>query len=67
MAHRDRDAATGYDMEAGKVAGWLKQVGDPIARSDDRRDETDKSTVEMEATASGTRRDRPHAGGRSRW
>jgi pyruvate dehydrogenase E2 component (dihydrolipoamide acetyltransferase) len=45
----------GYDMETGKVAGWLKQVGDPIARGDVIAEiETDKSTIEMEATASGT-------------
>ena len=45
----------GYDMEAGKVGGWLKQVGDSITRGDVIAEiETDKSTVEMEATASGT-------------
>jgi pyruvate/2-oxoglutarate dehydrogenase complex dihydrolipoamide acyltransferase (E2) component len=45
----------GYDMEAGKVGGWIKQVGDEIARGDVIAEiETDKSTVEMEATASGT-------------
>ena len=45
----------GYDMEAGKVGGWLKKVGDVIARGDVIAEiETDKTTVEMEATASGT-------------
>jgi pyruvate dehydrogenase E2 component (dihydrolipoamide acetyltransferase) len=45
----------GYDMETGTVAGWLKRVGDVIARGDVIAEiETDKSTVEMEATASGT-------------
>jgi pyruvate dehydrogenase E2 component (dihydrolipoamide acetyltransferase) len=45
----------GYDMETGKVSGWLKKVGDEIARGDVIAEiETDKSTVEMEATASGT-------------
>ncbi len=45
----------GYDMETGKVSGWLKQVGDQIARGDVIAEiETDKATVEMEATASGT-------------
>ena len=24
----------GYDMETGKVAGWLKRVGDTITRGD---------------------------------
>lgn len=45
----------GYDMETGKVSGWIKKVGDEIARGDVIAEiETDKSTVEMEATASGT-------------
>jgi pyruvate dehydrogenase E2 component (dihydrolipoamide acetyltransferase) len=45
----------GYDMEAGKVSGWIKKVGDAVARGDVIAEiETDKSTVEMEATASGT-------------
>jgi pyruvate/2-oxoglutarate dehydrogenase complex dihydrolipoamide acyltransferase (E2) component len=44
----------GYDMETGKVGGWLKRVGDDISRGDVIAEiETDKSTVEMEATASG--------------
>jgi pyruvate dehydrogenase E2 component (dihydrolipoamide acetyltransferase) len=43
----------GYDMETGKVSGWLKQVGDTISRGDVIA-AIDKSTVEMEATASGT-------------
>jgi pyruvate dehydrogenase E2 component (dihydrolipoamide acetyltransferase) len=45
----------GYDMEAGKVGSWLKKVGDSIARGEVIAEiETDKSTVDMEATASGT-------------
>jgi pyruvate dehydrogenase E2 component (dihydrolipoamide acetyltransferase) len=45
----------GYDMDSGKVAGWLKRVGDVIARGDVIAEiETDKSTVEMEAVVSGT-------------
>jgi pyruvate dehydrogenase E2 component (dihydrolipoamide acetyltransferase) len=45
----------GYDMETGKVGGWLKGVGDRIARGDVIAEiETDKSTVEMEALAGGT-------------
>lgn len=44
----------GYDMETGKVGGWIKKVGDDIARGDVIAEiETDKSTVEMESTASG--------------
>ena len=47
--------ALGYDMETGRVAGWLKAVGDPVARGDVIAEiETEKATVEMEATASGT-------------
>ena len=45
----------GYDMETGTVSGWLKRVGDAVARGDVIAEiETDKATVEMEATASGT-------------
>jgi pyruvate/2-oxoglutarate dehydrogenase complex dihydrolipoamide acyltransferase (E2) component len=45
----------GYDMETGKVGGWLRKVGDEIARGDVIAEiETDKSTVEMEATSGGT-------------
>ena len=45
----------GYDMETGKVGGWIKKVGDEVVRGDLIAEiETDKSTVEMEATASGT-------------
>ena len=45
----------GYDMEEGRVACWLKQVGDSVARGEAIAEvETDKTTVEMEAMASGT-------------
>jgi pyruvate dehydrogenase E2 component (dihydrolipoamide acetyltransferase) len=45
----------GYDMESGKVAGWLKKVGDRVSRGEVIAEiETEKSTVEMEALASGT-------------
>ena len=45
----------GYDMESGRVAGWIKKVGDQINRGDVIAEiETEKSTVEMESTASGT-------------
>ncbi len=45
----------GYDMESGKVASWLKNVGDAVARGEAIAEiETEKATVEMEATASGT-------------
>ncbi len=39
-------------METGKIAGWLQQVGDTVARGDVLAEiETEKSTVEMEAPA----------------
>jgi pyruvate dehydrogenase E2 component (dihydrolipoamide acetyltransferase) len=45
----------GYDMEQGKVQSWLKGVGDRIERGEPIAEiETDKTTVEMEAMASGT-------------
>jgi pyruvate/2-oxoglutarate dehydrogenase complex dihydrolipoamide acyltransferase (E2) component len=45
----------GYDMESGKVASWLKKVGDSVERGEAIAEiETEKATVEMEATASGT-------------
>jgi pyruvate dehydrogenase E2 component (dihydrolipoyllysine-residue acetyltransferase) len=45
----------GYDMESGKVASWLKSVGDRVERGEAIAEiETEKSTVEMEATAAGT-------------
>jgi len=45
----------GYDMESGAIGSWLKQVGDTVVRGEAIAEiETDKATVEMEATASGT-------------
>jgi pyruvate dehydrogenase E2 component (dihydrolipoamide acetyltransferase) len=45
----------GYDMEAGKVQSWLKAIGDSVERGEPIAEiETDKTTVEMEAMASGT-------------
>jgi pyruvate dehydrogenase E2 component (dihydrolipoamide acetyltransferase) len=45
----------GYDMEVGRVSAWLKKPGDLIERGEVIAEiETDKTTVEMEATASGT-------------
>lgn len=44
----------GYDMETGRIARWLKQVGDQVERGEPIAEvETDKATVEMEAVASG--------------
>ena len=48
-------ANLGYDMETGRVARWLKEVGDAIERGEPIVEvETDKATIEMEATQSGT-------------
>jgi pyruvate dehydrogenase E2 component (dihydrolipoamide acetyltransferase) len=45
----------GYDMETGAIGAWVKQVGDSIARGDVIAEiETDKTTVDMEATTAGT-------------
>jgi pyruvate/2-oxoglutarate dehydrogenase complex dihydrolipoamide acyltransferase (E2) component len=45
----------GYDMETGKVAGWLKKVGDTVERGEVLAEiETEKSTVEMESAGAGT-------------
>jgi pyruvate dehydrogenase E2 component (dihydrolipoamide acetyltransferase) len=45
----------GYDMETGRVAGWLKKVGEKVERGEVLAEiETEKSTVDMESTASGT-------------
>ena len=54
----------GYDMETGTIGGWLKGVGDEIKRGDVIAEiETDKTTVEMEATASGTLAEIVHEAG----
>jgi len=43
-----------YDMTEGTVAAWLKSVGDQVERGEPIAEiETDKTTVEMEAMASG--------------
>jgi pyruvate dehydrogenase E2 component (dihydrolipoamide acetyltransferase) len=45
----------GYDMESGKVSSWLKRPGDRVERGEPIAEiETEKATVEMESTASGT-------------
>ena len=44
----------GFEQETGRVAGWLKEVGDRIERGDTIAEiETEKVTVGMEALASG--------------
>lgn len=50
-----RMANLGYDMETGRLETWLKQVGDRVERGEPIVEvETDKATIEMEATQSGT-------------
>jgi pyruvate/2-oxoglutarate dehydrogenase complex dihydrolipoamide acyltransferase (E2) component len=45
----------GADMDTGKVAAWLKKIGEPVKRGEVIAEiETDKATVEMEALQSGT-------------
>jgi pyruvate/2-oxoglutarate dehydrogenase complex dihydrolipoamide acyltransferase (E2) component len=45
----------GYDMESGKIGAWVRKVGDTVNRGDVLAEiETEKSTVDMEAMASGT-------------
>ena len=45
----------GYDMESGAIGAWVKQIGDVIARGDVIAEiETEKTTVDMEATSAGT-------------
>ena len=47
-------ASLGYDMEAGKLVSWLKNVGDSVDRGEPIAEvETDKATVEMESMRSG--------------
>ncbi len=45
----------GYDTESGKLTGWLKSVGDTVTKGEAIAEvETEKATVDIEATASGT-------------
>jgi pyruvate/2-oxoglutarate dehydrogenase complex dihydrolipoamide acyltransferase (E2) component len=54
----------GYDMETGRIGSWLKAVGDHVRRGDPIAEiETDKSTVEMEAMATGVLVEIVHAAG----
>lgn len=51
-------------MEEGKLVKWLVSEGDSVRAGDVIAEiETDKSTVEMEATASGTLVEIVHAAG----
>ena len=44
----------GFDMPTGKLAGWTKQIGDSVAKGEVIAEvETEKTTVGLEALASG--------------
>ena len=45
----------GFEQETGRIAGWLKAVGDPVTTGEAIAEiETEKATVEMESPAAGT-------------
>jgi pyruvate dehydrogenase E2 component (dihydrolipoyllysine-residue acetyltransferase) len=45
----------GYDQPTARIVGWLKSVGDRVDRGEALAEiETEKVTVELEATAAGT-------------
>ena len=45
----------GYDEASGKIARWLKAVGDTVERGEPLLEvETDKATIEMESLEAGT-------------
>jgi pyruvate/2-oxoglutarate dehydrogenase complex dihydrolipoamide acyltransferase (E2) component len=47
--------ALGFDMETGRVASWLKQVGDSVRKGEAVAEiETEKATVDLEAPVDGT-------------
>jgi pyruvate dehydrogenase E2 component (dihydrolipoamide acetyltransferase) len=54
----------GYDMETGRIVTWLKAVGDSVERGEPIAEiETEKTTVEMEALATGVIADITHPAG----
>jgi len=47
----------GFDMTEGTIAAWLKQEGDPVTKGEPIAEiETDKTTIQIEAFASGVLR-----------
>jgi pyruvate/2-oxoglutarate dehydrogenase complex dihydrolipoamide acyltransferase (E2) component len=47
--------SAGYDMERGRIIGWLKRPGDRVERGEAIAEiETEKTTVELEALTAGT-------------
>jgi pyruvate/2-oxoglutarate dehydrogenase complex dihydrolipoamide acyltransferase (E2) component len=45
----------GFDMPSGRIAGWAKEIGDAVSKGEIVAEvETEKTTVGMEALASGT-------------
>ena len=44
-----------HGMESGRIASWLKNVGDPVVRGEPLAEiETDKATIDLEAKTAGT-------------
>lgn len=55
MAETIQMPKLGFDMAEGTLVRWVKKVGDPINKGDVVAEiETDKATIEIETTASGT-------------
>ncbi|NPV66405.1 MAG: 2-oxo acid dehydrogenase subunit E2 [Anaerolineae bacterium] len=55
MAETIQMPKLGFDMAEGTLVRWVKKVGDPINKGDVIAEiETDKATIEIETTASGT-------------
>jgi pyruvate dehydrogenase E2 component (dihydrolipoamide acetyltransferase) len=56
----------GYDMTEGRIAAWLKGIGDPVRRGEAIAEiETENATVEFESLASGTMVEIVHEAGES--
>ena len=55
MAETIQMPKLGFDMAEGTLVNWLKQVGDSVGKGDVIAEiETDKATIEIEASVSGT-------------
>jgi pyruvate dehydrogenase E2 component (dihydrolipoamide acetyltransferase) len=55
MRHEVKMPNLGYDMDNGKLVGWLKAVGESVERGEPLAEiETDKTTIEMESLVTGT-------------
>jgi pyruvate dehydrogenase E2 component (dihydrolipoamide acetyltransferase) len=57
MANQITMPQMGFDMTEGTIAAWLKQEGDPVTKGEPIAEiETDKTTIQIEAFASGVLR-----------